>query len=60
MGLDLRPLVVAERPIDVAGHELGPAAHGWLPSAARKSARPRWMRDITVPIGTSMIRAISS
>ena len=42
-----------ERVVHVAGDELGVAGHGRLPTrASRNCARPRWIRDITVPTGT--------
>ena len=65
VALDLGPRFFLERLVDPAGDALGIAAlwfggQGFLPArAVRRRARPRWIRDMTVPIGTSRIRAIS-
>src|SRR5262249_20164519 len=60
VGADLLPGGGFQGVVDVRGDALGIAAHRVPPpSAARRSARPRWIRDITVPIGTSITPAIS-
>ena len=55
-----RQLAVDERR-HLLGIAAGRLAHFALPASARRSAaRPRWMRDITVPAGTPRMPAISS
>ena len=45
------------KPVTRSGSQLNPS----LPaSASRSSARPRWMRDMTVPTGTPSAAAISA
>ena len=49
-------------PVHETGDALGIAGHAdpFGRSASRSSARPRWMRDITVPTGTPSASAISA
>ena len=61
VGFDPRPLVPLEDAVDEGGHAFRFAAHSVLRDrACRRSARPRWIRDITVPTGISSIWAISA
>jgi hypothetical protein len=61
VGLGLPPLRADEDPVDEGGHPLGLTAHPDLPARAwRRRARPRWIRDITVPAGTPRMPAISA
>ncbi len=59
--LDGGPIRGVEQAVHPSRHELGPAGHGFgSASAPRRRARPRWMRDITVPAGTCKAAAISA
>ena len=58
----LRRQPLRQLPVHEAGDALGIAGHAdpFGLSASRSSARPRWMRDITVPTGTPSASAISA